>query len=172
MFSKLVFVLSTLALAIQGSYARPTSPAPTPAPPGLNFLYSLNCTLGTAIPVGTGPRGSRIVIPITGGTFQGPKLKGKILNLGADWALSSTSGAESTTNVDTRYQLVTDDGANIFIQTNGPAKKDGKIHLRMTFETGSAKYFWLNSVVAVGILTTGNGFVAIDAWEVVSPVGL
>lgn len=76
MFSKLVFVLSTLALAIQGSYARPTSPAPTPAPPGLNFLYSLNCTLGTAIPVGTGPRGSRIVIPITGGTFQGPKLKG------------------------------------------------------------------------------------------------
>ncbi|KAK3951095.1 hypothetical protein QBC32DRAFT_215796 [Pseudoneurospora amorphoporcata] len=171
MFSKLVFALSTLALAIQGSYAHPISAAPVavPAPPGLSFLYSLNCTLGTIIPVGTGPRENRIVIPIIGGIFQGPKLKGKILNLGADWALSSTSGAESTTNVDTRYQLVTDDGANIFIQTNGPAKKDGKVHLRITFETGSTKYFWLNSVVAVGILTTGDGWVGIDVWEVLSP---
>ncbi|KAK3348166.1 hypothetical protein B0H65DRAFT_462569 [Neurospora tetraspora] len=127
-FSKLAFALSTFIglAAIQGSYGQPTGAvaavaAVPPAPPGLSFLYSLNCTLGTQIPVGTGPRGTRIVIPIVGGTFQGPKLKGKILNLGADWALSSTStsGAESTVNVDTRYQLVTDDGANIFIQTRG-----------------------------------------------------
>ncbi|KAJ4420295.1 hypothetical protein N0V85_000644 [Neurospora sp. IMI 360204] len=171
--SKLAFALFTfIGLgAIQGSYGQtPTGAvAAVPAPPGLSFLYSLNCTLGTQIPVGTGPRGTRIVIPIVGGTFQGPKLKGKILNLGADWALSSTDSSGSV-NVDTRYQLVTDDdGANIFIQTNGPSKKDGKIHLRITFETGSDKYYWLNSVVAVGILTTGSGWVGIDAWEVLSP---
>lgn len=77
MFSKLAFTLFTLmSLAIQGSYAQPISSAANPTSPGLNFLYSLNCTLGTAINVGTGPRGSRVVIPITGGTFSGPKLKG------------------------------------------------------------------------------------------------
>ncbi len=48
----------------------------TPAAPGLTFLYSLNCTLAAAIPVGDGPHGSRVVIPIVGGTFSGPKLNG------------------------------------------------------------------------------------------------
>lgn len=84
-FSKLAFALSTFIglAAIQGSYGQPTGAvaavaAVPPAPPGLSFLYSLNCTLGTQIPVGTGPRGTRIVIPIVGGTFQGPKLKGRL----------------------------------------------------------------------------------------------
>jgi hypothetical protein len=48
----------------------------TPAAPGLTYLYSLNCTLGPAIEVGAGPHGTRVVIPIVGGTFSGPKLSG------------------------------------------------------------------------------------------------
>lgn len=47
-----------------------------PAPPTLTYLYTLNCTLGQSLPIGTGPRGSRTVIPITGGAFSGPKLNG------------------------------------------------------------------------------------------------
>jgi hypothetical protein len=39
-------------------------------------LYSLNCTLGPSIAVGSGPHGTRTVIPITGGTFSGPRLSG------------------------------------------------------------------------------------------------
>ena len=74
-----------------------------------------------------------------------------------------------TFNPDTRYGLKTDDGANIFIQTSGPSKSDGKIHLRMIFETGAANYTWMNEIVAVGILTTGAGYVAIDAWQLDSP---
>jgi hypothetical protein len=34
----------------------------------------------------------------------------------------------------------------------------------MLFETGSEKYYWLNNVVAVGVLNAGNGYVAIDGW--------
>lgn len=48
----------------------------TPAPPGLEFLYSLNCTLGEQFSTGVGPYGDVRVIPITGGTFEGPKIKG------------------------------------------------------------------------------------------------
>ncbi|KAK3985310.1 hypothetical protein QBC44DRAFT_362395 [Cladorrhinum sp. PSN332] len=138
----------------------------TPKAPGLTYLYSLNCTLGTPLAVGQGPHGTRTVIPITGGTFTGPRLSGKVLNLGADWGLTDRSG---TFSADTRYHLQTDDGAHIFIRTNGPAQSDGRIHLHLLFETGSTKYYWLNNAVAVGILKTGAGYVAIDAWQLASP---
>ncbi|KAL2151676.1 hypothetical protein VTH82DRAFT_6774 [Thermothelomyces myriococcoides] len=140
--------------------------ADTPAAPGLTYLYSLNCTLGQALPVGAGPHGTRTVIPITGGSFSGPRLSGKVLDLGADWGLIDKDG---TFSADTRYHLQTDDGAHIFIRTAGPAQADGKIHLSIKFETGSEKYYWLNNIVAVGVLTAGNGYVAIDGWQLESP---
>ena len=93
-------------------------------------------------------------------------MAGKVLNLGADWGLTDSRG---TFFADTRYHLQTDDGAGIFIQTNGPAQSDGRLHLRMTFETGSDKYYWLNNIVGVGILTSGNSYVTIDGWMVGSP---
>ena len=89
-------------------------------------------------------------------------------NLGADWGLVDGSG---TFSADTRYHLETNDGAQIFIRTSGPAQADGSLHLRLVFETGSEKYYWLNNIVAVGILTNGcgGGCVLIDAWQVESP---
>ncbi|KAK3693180.1 hypothetical protein B0T22DRAFT_504698 [Podospora appendiculata] len=154
----LASIFTTLSLLALPSYSTPTA---TPTPPSLTYLYSLNCTLGTAIQIGAGPHGNRVAIPITGGTFSGPKLSGKVLNLGADWGLVDANG---TFAADTRYQLQTNDNANIFIRTSGPTQADGHIHLRIVFETGSAKYYWLNHIVAVGVLTAGSGFVAIDAW--------
>jgi hypothetical protein len=65
--------------------------------------------------------------------------------------------------------MTTSDGASIFIQTSGPSQSDGKIHLRMIFETGSSTYAWLNEIVAVGILTSGGSGVSIDAWQLNSP---
>ncbi|KXX79902.1 hypothetical protein MMYC01_203754 [Madurella mycetomatis] len=161
-----VKALTAAALCLLSSAGLVSGQEGTPAAPGLTFLYSLNCTLGAAITVGGGPHGSRVVIPITGGSFSGPRLSGRVLDLGADWGLVDRSG---TFSADTRYQLQTDDGAHIFIRTSGPAQADGRIHLRLLFETGSTQYYWLNNIVAVGILTTGNGYVAIDAWQLESP---
>lgn len=92
---------------------------------------------------------------------------GTISNLGADWGL--TDNSTGIFSADTRYNLVTDDGANIFIQTSGPAQPDGHLHLRQIFETGHPNYYWLNNIVSVGILTSGDGFVVIDAWQLQSP---
>lgn len=61
-------------LALVGLGVGQTEP---PAAPGLTFLYSLNCTLGAPIPVGKGPHGTRLVIPIVGGSFSGPRLSGR-----------------------------------------------------------------------------------------------
>lgn len=68
--------LTTAVLGLFASAASAAGHAKTPAAPGLTFLYSLNCTLGPTINVGSGPHGTRNVIPITGGTFAGPKLSG------------------------------------------------------------------------------------------------
>lgn len=48
----------------------------TPTPPGLTYLYTLNCTLGEELDIGLGPRGHRVAIPITGGYFTGPRMSG------------------------------------------------------------------------------------------------
>lgn len=47
-----------------------------PLAPGLDLLYSANITGGESVIVAGGPRGTRIISPILGGSFAGPKLKG------------------------------------------------------------------------------------------------
>lgn len=70
------FLAFTLFLAVFSCFASAGCQAATPKTPSLTFLYSCNVTLGAAIDVGAGPRGRRNVIPITGGTFSGPRLSG------------------------------------------------------------------------------------------------
>ncbi|KAK0391925.1 hypothetical protein NLU13_1423 [Sarocladium strictum] len=136
--------------------------------PSLEFLYHADATLGASWDIGDTGFGNRVVIPITGGTFRGPRLSGNITNLGADWGVTDTRGVFFP---DTRYNLRTCDGADIYIQTSGPAQPDGTILLRGIFQTGHAKYEWLNYVVAVGILKAGQGSVSIDMWTLVAPHG-
>lgn len=132
--------------------------------PGLEFLYTVNVTLGESWTYGDYGQGTRVAIPIIGGTFKGPRMSGTVMNLGADWGLVDTTGVFSP---DTRYSLRTDDGADIYIQTSGPAQPDGRTLLRGTFQTGHPDYKWLNYIVASGVLQGGSGnYVMIDMWHV------
>jgi hypothetical protein len=89
---------------------------------------------------------------------------GKVLNLGADWLLVDSRG---NSRPDTRYNIQTDDGTYIYVQTEGPTLKDGRILLRGKFETNTnGTYAWLNDVVGVGVLTAKTNQVLIDMWEV------
>jgi hypothetical protein len=67
----LTLMLATLCLAAKGR---------EPKAPGLDFLYTVNITGGPTTVIGPGPRGLRLVVPIAGGSFSGPKLKGILLN--------------------------------------------------------------------------------------------
>lgn len=151
------FLPKTIA---QSSYTRPP-------PPGLTFLYTLNATIGPVINLGLSPLSNRTIYPIIGGTFEGPELKGTVLNLGADWGVVDRHGAF---HPDTRYHLQTDDGAGIYIRTEGPAQPSGVTYLRIYFETGHPKYYWLNNLVTVGLLygPTEPDYVLIDAYMVSS----
>ncbi|KAK4888678.1 hypothetical protein LTR27_012464 [Elasticomyces elasticus] len=166
---RLSFLASTCLLTI-GSFAQQTPSSYSPlAPPGLTFLYTSYVECLNRIYTTQGPRGLRTSIPIVGGNFTGPRLSGKILDVGADWGL--TDPQTGIFSADTRYNFQTDDGANIFLQTSGPSQKDGSLHLRAIFETGDKDYYWLNNVVAVGVLnqvsSTNTSFLLrIDVWHI------
>jgi hypothetical protein len=93
---------------------------------------------------------------------------GKVLNLGADWRLTDKDGK---IRPDARYNIQTDDGTWIYVQTEGPTQADGRTLLRGKFETATnGTYNWLNDVVAVGVLTrNGTEGVIIDMWQVTIP---
>ncbi len=136
-------------------------------------LFYLEAVLHPDIPVGDVGRGGLIICPIKGGFFEGDKLRGEVMNFGADWNLLYHNHLDV---VDTRYLLKTDDGAVISLSTNGrcvmtqqqaeasergefvdPADYYFRQHL--FFETGSEKYGWLNSAIAfavLGIKATGE----------------
>ncbi len=114
--------------------------------------------------IGPSPAGIRRIIPIAGGTFEGPKLRGKVLAGGGDWMLVRSDGVAQ---IDVRLTLQTDDGDLIFMSYGGFAHGPKEVmerlgrgeavdptayYLRVTplFETASQKYGWLNRVVAVG----------------------
>ncbi|KAF1834131.1 hypothetical protein BDW02DRAFT_589183 [Decorospora gaudefroyi] len=138
----------------------------TPTPPKMELIYSMDAKLGDRFSLGPVPNGQeRIVIPIVGGTFKGPRMCGKILNLGADWRLTDANGQFRP---DARYNIQTDDGTYIYVRTEGlPPGEDGRTMLRGKFETATnGTYAWLNDVAAVGVLTrNGTESVLIDMWQ-------
>ena len=46
-----------------------------------------------------------------------------------------------------RYNLQTEDGAHLWVQTSGPRVPAGELHLRVEIETGDKRYYWLNNIV-------------------------
>ncbi len=57
--------------------------------PQLEFALQLRVHISEPYTIGETAHGRRIVIPITGGSFEGPSLKGTILSGGADYQLAN-----------------------------------------------------------------------------------
>ncbi len=87
-----------------------------PEAPGLEFLCELKVKLKPAIVVGETAHGTRRIIPIIGGSFEGPKMKGDILDGGADWQIVRKDGVSE---LEAHYQIKTDDGVIIYIKNVG-----------------------------------------------------
>lgn len=135
--------------------------------PEIEFLYTANISLGTPWAIGDVGLGSIQVLPIISGVFEGPKIKGNISHLGADWLHTDIFNVSLP---DTRYNLRTDDGADIFIRTSGASIEDGRYVLRGVFQTGHEDYRWLNYIITYGTLwiypTPDDFRIQIDMWQV------
>jgi hypothetical protein len=113
--------------------------------------------------IGATPGHDRRVGEITGGRFEGERLRGRILSGGSDWQSLRNDG---TITLNVRQVLETDDGALIGMtylgMRHGPKEVMERIargenvspseyYFRATpyFETASEKYGWLNRIVSV-----------------------
>ena len=121
--------------------------------PTLEFAFEENVTLGQAVLPGDTARGGRIIIPITGGTFQGPQIKGTIMPGGWDWQLRRPDGCNE---VKADYFLKTDDGVVINVVNTGVICSDGDKRLPVrtlpVFEAPRGKYEYLSRNAFVGTL--------------------
>ncbi|MBV9170205.1 MAG: DUF3237 domain-containing protein [Chloroflexi bacterium] len=131
--------------------------------PALEKVARVHVELEPPRSTGPGPWGERRLVPIVGGHFEGPRLRGDVLPGGADWQVVHASGAIT---IDTRYALRTHDDALIYIGTRGVRTGPPETLARLargetvdptdyyfrvvaTLETGAPPYYWLNESIFV-----------------------
>ena len=111
--------------------------------------------------------GDRLIVPVSGGTFAGPRLKGTIISPGGDWIVQRPDGSRL---LDVRLLLQTDDDQTIYMSWRGIAYNPpgaGLIaRIVPVFETSASKYTWLNNVVAVGVYRGLSGKVAYRIYRI------
>ncbi|TGE00550.1 DUF3237 domain-containing protein [Methylobacterium nonmethylotrophicum] len=137
-----------------------------PLPLSTEFLFRL--TLAVAAPQGIGPsRGADLrVVPVTGGTFEGPRLSGEVLpGPAGDWLRVEPDG---TTHLDVRLTLRAAGGGLVYCQYTGLRAGPPEVLARLgrgeavapdsyyfrtavRFETGAPDLAWLNRLIAVGV---------------------
>ena len=146
----------------------------------LRALFQAEIALAPAQELGVTPGGRRRIIPITGGRFTGERLSGRVLPGGADWQLIRPDGVA---DLDARYSIETGDGALIYVRNKGyrhgpdevmqrlaagEAVDPALYYMRTTpwFETGDARYAWLNRIVCVGTGARQASSVHLEFFEV------
>ena len=130
----------------------PLSPVPI-VPPRTAFVYEAVFDLAPTQMLGQGPLGERRIVPILGGRFQGPRIRGTVLPGGADRQLVRADGARL---LDALYELQTDDGAvitvhnRVLLDTRPDGSPYGLSNIDITAPEGP--HGWLNHLVFVGNL--------------------
>lgn len=143
--------------------------------PELEFALQLKVTLGDAYSCGETQHGRRTIIPITGGTFEGPTIKGTIINGGADYQIANT--AINRTELEAIYCIKTDDGVNIHVRNRGIIANGKDANGNPTFYFRAApqfeapadsKYAWLNNSLFVCAPDFAAGFkgIVLNVWRV------
>ncbi len=140
----------------------------TPLPLSTEFLFRMVLIAGTPqMETGADARGGALrVVPVTGGTFEGPNIKGTLVpGTTADWLRSEPDG---TSHMDVRLVMKTDKGQFFYMSysgiRHGPADVIAKLgrgeqvdpssyyfRIAVRFETADPELAWLNKVLAVGV---------------------
>lgn len=125
---------------------------------GLRHLFELRAQVGAPITAHAAAWGTRRVIPVLGGRFEGDRLSGSIEPGGADHQLIRPDGVAE---LDVRLALTTDDGAKLYMSVQGLRAASPEVTARIAagedvdpalyyfrealrFETSSAAHAWLN----------------------------
>ena len=126
------------------------------------FLFDLSAEVGELISLGQCPLGERRMVPIDGGQFEGPAVRGIVIG-GADWQILRSDGA---LELDARYAIRDEHGAVVQVLSQGYRHGPPEVMARlargedvdpasyffrttMRFETGASELAWLNRTIAV-----------------------
>ena len=135
--------------------------------PQLEYVCELKVTCDAGYSCGTTQRGERFIIPINGGTFEGPEMKGTVLPGGADYQLVDKE--RGRTELEAIYSIRTDDGVNIHIRNCGLLVSKGGFYFRTApkFEAPSdSRYAWLNNAIFVCKPEGKQGYISLKVWMV------
>jgi TonB family protein len=130
---------------------RAQSSAEGPRAPEFEYLGTLRAETGTRTVVENGPQGTRTIVQVVGGRFEGPRLKASVQTPAGDWI---TNRADGTYRLDVRLTLKTDDGGLILVTYNGigqTTNAGASLRIAPLFETGDPRYVWLTRLQAVGV---------------------
>ncbi len=130
--------------------------------------------------MGKSPAGKRRIIPIVGGTAQGPLLSGRILPIGADW---QTVLAGGIADLDARYAIETADGAVVELISQGIRDASLEVNARIAggeevdpseyymrtsirLESGHPDYDWVNRALFLATGGKVGNTVRLSVWRV------
>jgi len=161
--ASVITLANIMTIASQGAPERqPADEAPLRS----QRLFTITITLHPIQDLGTTPLGHRRIVPVAGGTLEGPRIRGSVLpQAGGDWLLMRADGVFQQ---DVRLTLQTDDGALIYMSYRGVRHAASEVAARLArgervnpreyylriapfFETGAPRYAWLNNLVAIGV---------------------
>jgi hypothetical protein len=173
--------LTWLVVAALSFAAAPMAAAQeAPEPPRLEFAFEVKVQVADPMVIGKVRAGERRIIDILGGTFEGPRIRGKVLPGGADWQLI---GEDGFTNIDARYTLETSKGQLIYVSNIGIRHASEETMQRLnsgqevdpslvyfraipTFETAAAELDWLTRSVFISSGERYPNGVIIRFWRV------
>jgi len=133
------------------------------APPLLEAIFAAHVLVGAPLTVGDVGKGTRRIVPITGGEFSGPDMRGTVLPGGADWQVLRSDGVAE---LEARYTMQTADGALIYVRNqalcHGPPDvmaalaagrpvAPGSYYFRGAtfFEVAAERYAWLGKCIVL-----------------------
>jgi hypothetical protein len=154
--------------------------AQAPTPPGLVFAFELRAQVAPPLVVGEVAAGTRRIVQITGGTFEGPGFKGRVLPGGADWQMIHADGFSE---LDTRYTIETDTGKTVYVQNAGIRHAAPEVMKQLLagqpvdpklvyfrtvpkFETSAPELQWLTRAIFIGVGQRNPSDVLIRFWRV------
>jgi hypothetical protein len=138
-------------------------------------------SLHPAHDLGATPLGGRRIIPVSGGDFEGTRLRGTVMpHAGSDWLIARADGSFQQ---DARLTLLTDDGALIGMSYRGVRHSTPEVAARLVrgepvapadyylrtapfFETSAERYAWINTIVSVGVGERVPNGVVYDVFEI------
>jgi Protein of unknown function (DUF3237) len=134
--------------------------------PRLKKIFRVEASLGEALDGGDVAQGHRRIVPLTGGRFDGPELKGTLLfGVSADWQIILRDG---TALGDLRYTLQSDRGELLYVRSQGVRHGSTEVLARLghgevvdaseyvfrtatQIETAAPDFDWLNRGVFISV---------------------